>query len=211
MKTGICLTLAALAIFLIPGCGGLLAPQPDRSSYFVLNAVNGGPGKAALATSAATQLSVGVGPVEIPSYLQRLGIATRVGPTQVRYSQFNRWAEPLEERVPRVLAQDLAASLPGSQVVLFPWPGNMPVDYQVQVDIRRFELTSGHRVVLVAHWMINDSRNGRMLASGIVSEHRASGPNTASATEALSQALAAMADTLASRLAHLAGAENQAD
>jgi uncharacterized lipoprotein YmbA len=204
MKTGtIRAALAALAIMSMVSCASILAPQPDRSRFFVLSGgVDGGAAKST--ALGARQLWVGVGPLQIPDYLQRSGIATRVGPTQVRYSQVNRWAEPLEELFPRVLAQDLSTSLSTNQVVLFPWPGNMRIDYQVQVNVERFELTAQDQAVLAASWIIKDPLTGQILASGETNESRPAGSDAAAATSALSQALGAMANSLASRILQLA-------
>ncbi len=206
MKTpAIRLALAVLAITSLASCSSLLAPQPDHSRFFVLSTSADGlaarPATTALGTK---ELSVGVGPVRIPDYLQRSGIATRTGPTQVEYSQVNRWAEPLEQCFPRVLAQDLSASLASNRVVLFPWPGNTRVDYQVQVNVERFELTSQGQAVLLARWTIKSPQTGAILASGEANESRPAGSDASSATAALSQTLGAMADSLASRISQLA-------
>ncbi len=204
MKTAtIHLALAAVAIMSIAGCGSVLAPQPDRSRFFVLTAANGGSPKSTAAALSSSRLSVGVGPVQIPDYLQRPGIATRVGPTQVRYSQVNRWAEPLEECFPRVLAQNLSRSLPKGQVILFPWPGNIHVDYQVQVNVERFELTSQGQAVLAARWLIKDPQTEEILASGDANETHPAGTDAATGTAALSQTLAAMADSQTLRISQL--------
>jgi uncharacterized lipoprotein YmbA len=205
MKTSaIHVTLFALAIASIAGCGSLLAPQPDRSHFFVLSAsADSGGAKPSATALGGGQLSVGVGPVRMPDYLQRPGIATRLGPTQVEYSQVDRWAEPLDECFPRVLAQDLSASLSTNQVALFPWPGGTRIDYQVQVDVERFEVTSQGQAVLAARWTIKNPESGASLASGDVNESRPAGSGAASATAALSRVLGAMADTLAARISLL--------
>jgi|YelNatPaOPRAMG01_1025707.scaffolds.fasta_scaffold08217_4 uncharacterized lipoprotein YmbA len=192
------LALLALALT-ITGCASLLAPQPDRSRFFVLSSG----AKASSTAPGASHLALGVGPVTIPDYLQRPGIATRVGPTEVDYSQTDRWAEPLEECLPRVLAQDLSDSLGTSRVVMFPWAGDTHVDYQVQVNVERFELTSQGQAVLAARWTIRNPQTGEILDSGEANESRRAGSDAASATAALSQALDAMARDLASRISQL--------
>lgn len=205
MKTpAIRLLLFALALITLTGCGSLLAPQPDRSRFFVLSSSADSGAKASTTAFGARHLTVGVGPVMIPDYLQRHGIATRVGPTQLEYSQVNRWAEPLEECFPRVLAQDLSNSLATNQVVMFPWPGDTHVDYQVQASVERFELTSRDQAVLAARWTIKNPQTGEILASGEANESRPAGSDAASATAALSQSLGAMANDLASRISQLA-------
>lgn len=206
MKTlAIWLALSALVVVSIASCGSLLAPQPDRARFFVLTSSASGSGTASSATApGASRLSIGVGPVRIPDYLQRSEIATRVSPTQIEYSQVNRWAEPLEECFPRVLAQDLSSSLATNRVVMFPWLGNTRVDYQVQVSVERFELTSQGQAVLTARWMIRNPRTGKIVAAGEANESHAAGSDAASSTAALSQTVGAMADDLASRISQLA-------
>src|SRR5262245_19194049 len=41
-------------------------------------------------------VSIGVGPVIMPGYLDRTQIVTRSGPDRVKLASFHRWAEPLE-------------------------------------------------------------------------------------------------------------------
>ena len=208
MNSAIRLTLTALLIISITSCGSILAPQPDRTQFFVLAASADSVAAGSRAFSASGPL-VGVGPVLIPDYLQRSAIATRVGRSQVRYSHVNRWAEPLEECLPRVLAQDLSNSLSSNRVILFPWPGNIRVDYQVQVNVERFELTSQGQAVLAARWLISDPQTGKIIAAGDAQESQSAGTDAAAGTAALSQALAAMSESLASRILELSRAAQQ--
>ena len=47
---------------------------------------------------------IGVGPVTVPDYLDRPQIATRSSSSSLQFSEFDRWAEPLEKNLMRVLA-----------------------------------------------------------------------------------------------------------
>lgn len=200
--TAVALILAAIVS--TGGCGSVLAPQPDRVRFFVLTSSSGSitprPGVPRLNSK---QLSVGVGPVNIPEYLQRPGIATRVGPTRVEYSQTNQWAEPLDQCLPRVLAQDLSSSPAISRVVMYPWLRSTHVDFQLQVNVRRFELNNHGQAVLDAHWAIENPNTGKVFESGFITETQPAGPDAGTATAALSHTLGAMADSLASRIVSL--------
>ena len=59
-----------------------LAPQPDRTQYFVLSptAASG----AAASTASTARLAVGVGPIKFPDYLKRPGVVTRASSDRLR-------------------------------------------------------------------------------------------------------------------------------
>src|SRR6185437_10868913 len=117
-----------LGALLMAGCGTLLAPRHDPTSFFILAALpaNGAVGSA---SSAARALSIGLGPVQLPDYLQRDEIITRTGPNRVVISETDRWAEPLGDSFRRVLGNDLSGRLDGADVVPYPWYSSVRLDY----------------------------------------------------------------------------------
>src|SRR5512135_1083107 len=52
-------------------------------------------------------LTVGVGPVGIPDYLERPHIVTRNGDNGLDLAEYDRWAGSLKQDIMRVLIQDL--------------------------------------------------------------------------------------------------------
>ena len=63
-------------------------------------------------TAAAQGPVIGVGPITVPKYLDRPQIVTRSGRNQLALGEFDRWAEPLQDNVLRVLAENLAFLIP---------------------------------------------------------------------------------------------------
>jgi hypothetical protein len=114
---------------------------------------------------AGVEYGVGVGPVKIPEYLDRQEIMTRTGPSRVDLAEFDRWAEPLESNVTRVLAENLSFLLGTHRVSLFPWAGSTKVDYQVVVDLNRFDGTSEGMTILAAHWSILEGGKRKVLVT----------------------------------------------
>lgn len=112
---------------------------------------------------AAGPLILGVGPVTLPRYLDRPQIATRAGPHELRLGEFDQWAEPLQENVTRVLAENLARGLGTEEVLRHPWPRAAPVAYQVVVEVTRFDSTMGAESVLTARWQLVDVQANREL------------------------------------------------
>jgi uncharacterized lipoprotein YmbA len=54
---------------------------------------------------------VGVGPVTVPAAVDRPQIVLRVDANRVALQEQSRWAEPLKESIPRVVASNLAVLL----------------------------------------------------------------------------------------------------
>ena len=81
--------------------------------------------------------SIGVGPVQMPEYLNRPQIVSRKSTIELFLDEFNKWAEPLEDNFTRVLAENLANILRTDPVVIFPSRGSIPVDYIVTLDVIR--------------------------------------------------------------------------
>src|SRR6202158_1147087 len=133
------------------GCS-VLSPQPDRSKFFILTPVSDSARMAAkpASTSPDSQLTIGIGPVDFPDYLRRLPVVKRVAPNRIDLSDEERWAEPLDKNFVQVLSQNLATLLDTERIEKYPWALRVKVDYQVEVDVQRFETTSEGQTQLVA-------------------------------------------------------------
>jgi uncharacterized protein len=161
---------AALAVFCFCSLGAAcspLAPQPDRSKYFVLSPVAEGslsaPASAGL--SGNSTLTIGIGPIEFPDYLKRPEVITRTSANQLDLSSEKRWGEPLDKDFARVFAENISRLLNTQQIEKYPWPVRTRVDYQISVDVQRFETTSDGQAELVARWIIKDGTGKDLYAS----------------------------------------------
>jgi len=136
-------------------------------------------------------VGIGVGPVMVPGYLHRTQIVTRNGADQVELAMFHRWAEPLEDGMARILAEEIAARVPTERVVTFPWRGVVAraIQYQVVVTVVRFDGHEGGDVTLDTRWRILDSQGGEQAfrRSTVIEASKAPGhePIVAAMTRAL--------------------------
>jgi uncharacterized protein len=107
-------------------------------------------------TAGARDAAIGIGPVIMPGYLSRVQIVTRTGTDQVEISVFNRWAEPLEDGMARILADEIGARVPTDRIVIFPWRGVVArsLRYQVIVAVMRFDGPQGGDITLDTRWRI---------------------------------------------------------
>jgi len=146
-----CLCLAILA-----GCG---VTPPAR--YYILTPVED---SSALSVAGP---AIGIGPVVFPAYLDRPEIAHRSGNNQLHFAESERWAEPLKTAFSHILAENLAVMLPTDQISLYPWARTALVDYQISLDVSRFDADASGTVVLSAGWEISRRDDGT-----VVSRHR---------------------------------------
>jgi len=174
---------------------GFLAPKPDLTRNYVLTEQNTPP------AGGATEITLAVGPITMPTYLDRAEIVTRVPPNTIRMSILDRWAEPLRDNFARVLANDLEAASGSQNVLSFPWYGNPTVDYRVTIDVEQFEQRSDGVAVLVARWRLRKDISGAAVHSArSAHEVPIDGDDTAQAVEALSRAVALLAADIAAAI-----------
>ena len=163
--------LAALVAVITAGCAS--AP----SKFYTLNSAAVGDGKT------EANYAVAVGPVAIPAEVDRPQFTIQMTRNRVAIDEFNRWAEPLNEGVARVIAADLATLL-GTPRVTAVSLANLDPAYRVAVDIQRFESNPGKLVRRDAMWVVRKPGNGFSVSGHTV----ASEPVTDNSFDALAAA-----------------------
>jgi hypothetical protein len=149
MRLGI--VFAGLVI-MIAGCLNLGEGTRQRIRLYTLQPT------VSAADSLGVDLSggrIGIGPVYLPDYLQRTQIVTLVPPNEYRLAEFAKWAEPLEENILRVTAENLSRLLGSQRMLIFPWRSRLSPEYRIRMDIRRFEAVAGEAAHLDVQWSID--------------------------------------------------------
>lgn len=136
---------ALVAALLLSGC----ASSPPVS-YYGLTAVTAA---AAAGTGPAGSRVLELGPMQIPEYLDRPQLVTRAPGNELRVDELHRWAEPLEDALPRTVALDLDRRLPDVVVVEFPSSQALHTDYRVAGRVSRFDADTAGEAVLELQWL----------------------------------------------------------
>jgi len=108
--------------------------------------------------AAPRDLTIGVGPVTLSPYLDRLPIVTRASRARLVLGEFDQWAASLQDLVTRALAENLSRLIPTERVVLHPWSRTGEPDYQVTVDVMQFDAGPSGEVVLAARWRLLNAK-----------------------------------------------------
>ena len=145
------------AALVAAGCS-FLSAKPDRTQYFVLDV-----GPTVERTQPAPEPLLGLGPITMPSYLDRPELVTRLDSNQLQVSATDRWGEPLEQGFARALRYQLSKQLGPDAIILYPWTKAPPLS--VAIDVLRFERRADGTVELRARWTLRESASGRILSA----------------------------------------------
>jgi len=148
------IALSSFVTAVLVGCGS--SPEPR---FYTLSA--GGITASDRNEKAVAEYSVAVGPVTLPEIVDRPQLVIRIGVNQVAVLDDHRWAEPLRNEIARVVAEDLAQLLGARRVVTYPQHGSQEAEYQVLLDIQRFESTLGQAVMIDALWAVRRVPDGQ--------------------------------------------------
>jgi len=149
-------------------------------------------------------MTIGVGPVDLPKYINRPHIVTRAIQNEIQIEEFERWAEPIESNFFWVLADILSILLQTDNIVSFPAKRSAKVDYQVAVTVTRFDGVVGESALLRERWSIY-GRNGekKLISKHSVYKKPVSGEELKDLVSAQSLALAHFSYDIAQAIAGL--------
>ena len=144
------LIAAMLAIAALTGCG-----TSPKSHFYTLSS-----GAALERSEAKAQYTVAIGPVTVPDIIDRPQIVTRSGPNQMQIAEFERWASPVRSEISRVIADSVMQQLDGAYVYLYPQNLSSNADYQVLLEVQRFDAKLGDAVSVEALWVVRPAQGG---------------------------------------------------
>jgi uncharacterized lipoprotein YmbA len=154
------LLLITVVALTVAGC----ASAPSR--FYTLNATATADG------ALAANYAVLVGPVTIPTSVDRPQFTVQVAPNRVAIDEFNRWDAPLNESIAHVVTGNLATLLGTPRVATAPL-ANFDPAFRVTIEVERFETVQGAKtngaVLVEAVWVVrrtadNVARSGRTVA-----------------------------------------------
>jgi len=152
-----------------------------------------------------SDLSLGIGPISLPKYLNRPQIVTRASRNSLMLAEFHKWAEQLEDNFAHVVAENLSILLSTDRVDLFPWKRQRSIDYQVVMDVLQFDRNPEGEALLLTRWSVMDGK-GQPVVMGKKSRVTVNpkGQDYESLVEALSETLTALSREIAGVIKPLA-------
>jgi uncharacterized lipoprotein YmbA len=146
--TGVCLVLWLSA------CGS----SPPNNFYRLTPALAPVPGN--------QEPSLGIGPVDVPEFLNRNSMVYTRGGNQLQIASTERWAEPLEYGINRVVGLNLSALMRTENLRFFPWDVRQAPDYGVRISVLDLDAREAE-ATLIVDWLIYKPADGTHLTRQI--------------------------------------------
>ena len=110
---------------------------------------------------------VGLGPVEVAPYLNRNQIVPRETASRLGLSEQHQWGEPLKDGFTRVLLVNLGVALDSNMVFALPLRKRRDLDFEIPVEILRFDGELGKEVVVGARWSVLEGSSQKILKTQV--------------------------------------------
>ncbi|MGI6525543.1 MAG: PqiC family protein [Bdellovibrionota bacterium] len=160
--------MTTFKIFLTICCGLLLSAcssKSTQSQFYMLNI-----DVSDLPTVQSKYTSIGIGPIEVATYLQQSQLVTQESDNRYKLNEFNRWIEPLDDTITSAMSTVFAHQLGIKQVYTYPWLEVNP-DLHLTIKLHRFHCQINTKQCdLVAAWTLRNGKTGKQIKSDFVTE-----------------------------------------
>jgi uncharacterized lipoprotein YmbA len=140
---------------MLTACGGRTPP----AKFYTLQPVEQSP----LGKSLPRDVALAVGPVGIPADMDRDEIVTRGAGNEVSFSEYHRWAGPLQQSIASVIAQNIATLLATERVTPFTRENIFQPTHRVVINTNRYDSQLAGEFLLNATWSIKDLKAKKLL------------------------------------------------
>jgi uncharacterized lipoprotein YmbA len=183
-------TIVLTALLLLAGCSA-------KSSFYQLH-----PKAKEPARSQSTQASriIGIAEVEIPEYLNKPEIVTRLSPGRLSVHQEQRWAGSLAKNLQSVLQANLSSMLPRYTFLSYPWEEPITDSYRLYLTIDRFDGDPNGLVTLKGRWSLVDRNEDRVLFAESFNETLQGGASLDAIVDTQSRMLYKLSRRIANRI-----------
>lgn len=145
-------------------------------------------------------IAISVGPVSIPTELDRPQIVVNEGPYRVRLDETRRWAAPLQDEIGGAVVANLSALLGATRVTRFPATAATDADYRVAIEVQTFESVPDSSATLVAVWRIRRTDGDKTVTGRTSVREPVSGADYDALAAAHSRALETLSRDIADAL-----------
>lgn len=142
----------ALLPALLLSLNGCIGGNTPPSQFYMLEPIRGAESGAAARES--SRLLVALAPVRIPQYIDRPQMVTATATNAYQLSEFNRWAERLDDNISRVLAQNLGVLVPADVISANGSALARQAALRLTVNIQEFHVDPQGQARVIAQWRV---------------------------------------------------------
>jgi uncharacterized lipoprotein YmbA len=186
----VCVTIL-VGTMMLTACG-----RTPPAKFYTLQPVQ----QPSMGRSLPADVGLAVGPVEIPAEIDRTEIVTRDAGNEVSFSQYHRWAGPLQQSIASVMAQNIGTLLGTERVTPFTRENIFRPTHRMVININRYDSQLSKEFLIDATWSVKDLNGNKplLIRNSIIREPLA--------TAAYEELVAAQSKALAALSAEMAKA-----
>lgn len=153
--------ILVMGLFFLGGCLG----RSQAPRFYTLSPLTENKAMAKSDTP-ARDTRIGIGPIKLADYLDQSRLVTRTGDNRLVKAEFDLWAGAFKDNLTNVLAENIGLLVPTERIYIYPWRLSEPMDYQIILDVVRFDGDLGKDAWLVARWSIVGGKDREVLEVG---------------------------------------------
>ena len=88
------------------------------------------------------------------------------GDNEIDLPEFNKWGEPLDEGIFRVISENLTNLLSTKPASVSRWEDARSVDFLVKIKVTRFDGNLGGNIILITDWSISVHKGKEIISAG---------------------------------------------
>jgi len=198
--------MKTITLILLISATLLSCQSSPRKHYYLLNSAEAPTANTNNATNITR--SIGIGPIVIADYLNRLAIVRTQDDNSLQISDTDYWGEPLDKGIARVLADTLRQHNPAVSFVQFPYRSDARPSHSLRVQIHQLNY-SGSQASLEATWELVDNTSKQIITRKNFSHTSNTANNAAGIARAYSNLIVDLAVAMQSDLQQLVVSGNQ--
>lgn len=140
-----------LMLFLLCSSCIQIGHEPQPMHYYLLESMVEAP-----RINLDYKLIVDLELIDFPDYIDRPQIAARKDNNGIQFVDDERWAEPVQDNLMRVIRENLALMIPGLEVSVSPWENSNSNAVKVKLVINSFLGKLDGSTQLDIRWTIDD-------------------------------------------------------
>jgi len=186
----------SIVLVLLLGCTACIQLGGDSQPlhYFLLTPL------AKVDTGSDASRELVFGPIEFPTYLDRPQLVTRSLQNELVISSNDRWGEPLQDNLARILKENLQRRLNGLRISSYPWQPANGNGLLLNLIVNQFDGILGQQANVDIRWSLVDSGADQVLVQKHFISHPPIGNSPAELVTGLSQAVDQLSDAISKEL-----------
>ncbi|MFK5927252.1 MAG: PqiC family protein [Desulfuromusa sp.] len=131
-----------------------IGSDPQPMHYYLLESMSETPN-----IYSSKGLDINIELINFPEYLDRLQIVTRNNNNGIAFSDSERWAEPLQDNLIRIIRENLVLMLPGTNITVSPWENSNSDAIKVKLVVNKLLGKLGDQTQVDIRWTIDTDRD----------------------------------------------------